>query len=111
MNKLVIGAADRRLRNGVAILEGSMPVSVLVPSLHRFLHYGKQTKKFGRLESIAMWGFERFNHRFKTCYIRNNSRPMTSAGLFLSVFVIVSVSDCHWFGVVHTYVFLCLCDV
>ena len=63
------------------MLEGSMPVSVLVPSLHRLLHYGKQTKRFGRLQALAMWGFEQFNFQFKTAWIRNNSRPMTSAGL------------------------------
>ena len=81
VHKPVLPHARSVIILGASMFEGSMPVSVLVPSLHRLLHYGWQTKRLGRLQALAMWGFEQFNFLFKTAWIRNNSRPMTSAGM------------------------------
>ena len=85
VHKAMLASAQQRLVVGAAMFEGSLPVSILVPSLHYTIHYGKQTKRFGPLDPLAMWSFERLNFFFKNHFIRNNSRPMASAGLCLCV--------------------------
>ena len=108
--KAIIHSAEQKLFLGAAMLEGSIPVSVLVPSLHRILHYGKQTRRFGRLEPLGMWIFERLNYFFKNHFIRNNSRPMESAGL--CVCVSVWQSGC-WYAFIlsHQVLLPCLRDL
>lgn len=99
-------SARKRLVLGAAMLEGSVPVSTLVPSLHHLLHYGKKTKQLGRLDPLAMWEFERLNYFFKHHFVRNNSRPMESAGLCVfQCFVIGGV------GIYNQVLLPCLCDL
>ena len=88
VDKSVIANASLKVNLGSSMFEGSMPESTVAPSLHPVQHYGVQTRRFGRLNALSMWGFERYNFHFKSYWIRNNSRPLTSAGTVHHCFII-----------------------
>lgn len=81
----ILRAAGEKMAKALSMLEGSFPVSALVPSLHQLLHYPAQTARFASLKLYAMWYFEMLNRRLKSFFVRNNSNPLTSAGLHLLV--------------------------
>ena len=51
--------AHRDLIRGLALLEGSLPVSHLNPALHHFVHYAQFTATHGLMRKLWMMSFER----------------------------------------------------
>ena len=75
-------AAQLKVAEAGSMKEGSAPVSILVPSLHRVQHYPEQTKTLGRLRQYALFCFEGYNKWFKNFMARNNAHAVTTAGIF-----------------------------
>ena len=100
-----LGRTATQLITALSMLEGCLPVSTLVPSLHAVTHYGHQTAKFSRLGQYAMWSFEQFNQLFKSQWVRNKNHPMTSAGIFLDI-----VLSCPTSLSPSTFLYTCQCS-
>ena len=66
IDRRTISSIRKQLIRGLVLLEGSFPVGHLNPALHHVVHYPGQTGYLGLLELLAMWAFERNNHRVKT---------------------------------------------
>lgn len=63
----------RDLVLGVSMLEGSLPPNHINPLLHRLVHYPRQTASYGRIWSLSMWAFERYNKKIKDMVRKNSS--------------------------------------
>ena len=77
IDKGSIPSLGQELIRGLVMLEGSFPVGHLNPALHHLVHYGLQTERFGLLDWVAMFAFERNNKRVKGM-VRNNHHVMSS---------------------------------
>ena len=62
---------------GLVLMEGSMPVDHLNPTLKHLVHYGSETAKKGVLDWFVMFVFERNNKRVKGL-VKSTSQPVTS---------------------------------
>ena len=54
-----IDAIHKDLVRSLALLEGCIPVSYLIPSTHHFVHYAEYAKTHGMLRIFWMMAFER----------------------------------------------------
>ena len=68
----------------LVLLEGSLPISHLVPGVHHFCHYGGCTTSHGSLRWVWMMAFERYNKKIKNL-VRNNSQPVAHLANSVSV--------------------------
>ena len=55
----------KQLVEGLAMLEGCLPVSGLNPAMHHLVHYGELTAIHGLLRVFHMFGPERYNKHVK----------------------------------------------
>ena len=55
-----IDSINDDLIRALVLLEGSVPVSYLIPSMHHLVHYGEYTKTHGILRTFWMMAFERY---------------------------------------------------
>ena len=57
-----VDSIGQDLLRSLVLLEGSFPVTYLIPSMHHFVHYAEYTKTHGILRHYWMMAFERYEH-------------------------------------------------
>lgn len=60
INRAEIDAIEKDLIRALVLLEGCVPVTYLIPSMHHLVHYGEYTKTHGILRIYWMMAFERY---------------------------------------------------
>lgn len=79
LKKAEIDNIGADLLRGLVLLEGCIPISYLIPSMHHFVHFAEYTKTHGILRLYWMMAFERYNK-----YIKNLCRDMNQAEVNVS---------------------------
>ena len=77
LRKSSIAKARLLLLIGLAIIEGSCPVCLLIPALHCLVHYADGALLWGLLPLLWMFSFERFNKKCKNL-TSNKKHPFKS---------------------------------
>ena len=60
INRAEVDAIEKDLIRALVLLEGCVPVTYLIPSMHHLVHYGEYTKTHGVLRIYWMMAFERY---------------------------------------------------
>ena len=69
VNKTDIPRCNAELKQGLVLMNGSLPESHLNPGMHHFAHTGQYTKSHGLLTILWMMGFERSGNLVVCSYL------------------------------------------
>lgn len=69
INHAEIDGINQDLIRALVLLEGCVPATYLIPSMHHLAHYGEYTKTHGILRIYWMMAFERYVCHCLTCHI------------------------------------------